>query len=94
MLNRYTGFAKWPLLLCLTACGQVVKIKVPQPGSDLTAGVLRGGDERPEGYVVRLLAGPERQLIDLARTRVRRCDGQTESFAIGFELGLTIHDDA
>ena len=34
MLNRYTGFAKWPLLLCLTACGQVVKIKVPQPGSN------------------------------------------------------------
>jgi hypothetical protein len=33
LLNRYRGFAKWLLVLCLTGCGHVVKIKVPQPGS-------------------------------------------------------------
>jgi hypothetical protein len=33
LLNRYRGLAEWLLVLCLTGCGQVVKIKVPQPGS-------------------------------------------------------------
>jgi hypothetical protein len=32
LLNRYRGFAKWLFVLCLTGCGQVVKVKVPQPG--------------------------------------------------------------
>ncbi len=34
MLNRYRGFAKCLFVLWLTGCGQVVKIKVPQPGSN------------------------------------------------------------
>jgi hypothetical protein len=34
LLNRYRGFAKWLFVLGLTGCGQVVKVKVPQPGSN------------------------------------------------------------
>ena len=33
MPNRHARFAKWLIVLSVTGCGQVVKIKVPQPGS-------------------------------------------------------------